>query len=76
MTALLQSKTSKRRHPFVVCTPSSATQFKSLIPITDTPPLPIENGFSRCGKCNCRGFEGSSQTCANSGCGHAYSDHY
>ena len=33
-------------------------------------------GYGRCSKCNCRHFEGNSSTCANSGCGHAYYDHY
>jgi hypothetical protein len=33
-------------------------------------------GYGKCYKCNCRHFEGSSNTCANSGCGHSYYDHY
>lgn len=31
-------------------------------------------GFGRCSKCNCKEFEGRSQTCRN--CGHAYNKHY
>jgi hypothetical protein len=33
-------------------------------------------GYGRCCKCYCRHFEGSYSTCANSGCGHSYYDHY
>lgn len=35
-------------------------------------------GYGACSKsgCNCKGYEGSGNTCANSGCGHAYSDHW
>lgn len=31
-------------------------------------------GFGRCSKCNCKEFEGRSQTCRN--CGHSYKAHY
>jgi hypothetical protein len=33
-------------------------------------------GYGRCTKCNCRHFEKNANTCANSGCGHSYYDHY
>ncbi len=36
----------------------------------------VRQGYGACSKCNCRGYEGSSSTCANSGCGHSYSDHW
>ncbi len=36
----------------------------------------VRQGYGTCSKCNCRGYEGSSSTCANSGCGHAYGDHW
>lgn len=38
----------------------------------------VRNGFGACSKagCNCREFEGNASTCGNSGCGHAYSDHW
>lgn len=39
------------------------------------PAIPF-GAWGRCSKCNCRAFEGKSNTCANPGCGHAYSDHY
>jgi len=36
----------------------------------------VRQGYGACSKCNCQGYEGSSSTCANSGCGHAYGDHW
>ncbi len=39
-------------------------------------PAPARCGYGACCKCNCRHYEGNSSCCANSGCGHAYSDHY
>ncbi|MCM0591361.1 MAG: hypothetical protein ACFKPT_25540 [Gloeotrichia echinulata GP01] len=33
-------------------------------------------GWGECWKCNCQRFEGNDSTCANSGCGHSYDDHY
>lgn len=39
-------------------------------------PNDLRCGFGACYKCNCKHFEGNDQTCANSGCGHAYSDHW
>ena len=43
----------------------------------DNPPRACK-GYGACSKsgCNCQGFEGSGGTCANSGCGHADSDHW
>jgi len=36
----------------------------------------VRQGYGACSKCNCQGYEGSSSTCANGGCGHAYGDHW
>jgi hypothetical protein len=36
-------------------------------------PKRAEAMYGRCWKCNCCGFEGSSDQCSN--CGHNYSDH-
>jgi hypothetical protein len=36
----------------------------------------VARGLRDCSKCNCQHFEGYTSTCANSGCGHSYSDHY
>jgi hypothetical protein len=38
----------------------------------------ICRGAGACSKsgCNCQSYEGSGSTCANSGCGHSYSDHW
>ena len=39
---------------------------------------PVHSGPGACSKpgCNCREYEGNAYTCGNSGCGHAYSDHW
>ena len=37
---------------------------------------PLRCGYGKCGKCNCQHFEGNEDTCANSGCGHAFYDHF
>jgi hypothetical protein len=44
--------------------------------LADAQSPPLRCGYGACSKCNCRGFEGNNSTCANSGCGHAYSDHW
>ena len=36
------------------------------------PPLTVGGG--RCSKCNCKDFEGTTNTCAN--CGHSWDSHY
>lgn len=33
-------------------------------------------GSGACSKCNCKEYEGSTYTCANQGCGHAWQDHW
>lgn len=33
-------------------------------------------GFQACTKCGCKEFEGNAGTCGNSGCGHAFADHW
>lgn len=49
-----------------------------LVEVADRAAPPIRCGYGACSKsgCNCKGFEGSASTCGNSGCGHAYSDHW
>ena len=36
------------------------------------------SGVGACSKsgCNCKGYEGNADTCANPGCGHGYTDHW
>ncbi len=38
----------------------------------------VQNGWGKCSKngCNCNTFEGYGGTCANSGCGHSFEDHW
>ena len=36
----------------------------------------VISGYSACAKCNCKSYEGNASTCANSGCGHAFGDHW
>jgi hypothetical protein len=37
---------------------------------------PMRLGWRNCAKCNCQEFEGNQNTCANSGCGHSFTDHW
>ena len=41
-------------------------------------PGEVRLGYGACsiGGCNCQRFDGYGDTCANSGCGHAYADHW
>ena len=36
----------------------------------------VISGYRECTKCNCKSYEGNASTCANSGCGHAFGDHW
>ncbi len=55
--------------------PSLAAQASNA---TVNPQPEVSSGWGACSKsgCNCKQFEGNAGTCANSGCGHAYSDHW
>ncbi len=55
---------------------NSGGGFLSASPIL-APQPDVCNGYGACSQsgCNCNQFEGSGSTCANSGCGHSYSDH-
>ena len=59
-----------------------ADQLTVLSPVVDNLICEVDStvraGYGACSKqwCNCQQYEGNASTCGNSGCGHAYGDHW